>query len=403
MALVDVVNLNADASCLGAAKWLRCLQGGRDSHLMRLLRSYVERGRKVNLGPIGATVRDVVRFNPAAVDLINAHPEIFEIVLRPFAHDNALLRLPTAFRYNVAHGIELLRRTFRRTSEYYLAPEIMVTNEQIRMLRELGVAGIFLHKGRYDVSVARHVPDMPFPITGVFGTPIFCVPFAAKALETLYLSAIHGTVTPAAWASAALDASAELRAIWRDGESALLHPMAIEHEEQMMAAESDCNVPRLFLSEIPMAQDDAPAGVLRHFPLHSMKPWLDEMKMYWYVDRVRRIEQNFDALSDYARRLWLLTINSDILSAAEKNAPVIDVGDAVLAAPPEDGAWDGTIPLRESKQLVLSRSERAAEGEDYLAYLELYLSGGVDEAGLCERWRDASEAHLQKAHARVCT
>ena len=403
MALVDVVNLNGDASCLSAAKWLRCLEGGTSSQLMRVLAAYVRAGRKVNLGPVGATVMDLARFNPESIDYINRHPDIFEIVLRPFAHDNALLRLPQGFRLNAETGVRLLRRMFVNVSRHYLAPEIMVTGEQIRILAELEVEAVFVHKGRYDVGVARHIPDRPFSIRGVFGTPMLCIPFASRDVETVYLHALHGTVTPAHWAATAGTAShAGDTVIWRDGESCLLHPLAPDFEAQMLEAEEAAGVERRFLSELPASPEpELAAGKLRYFPLHSMKPWMEAMKMYWFIDRTRRIEESLSSISEPARRLWLLTINSDILSAAEKGPPVVTVSDAVLSAPQSDPLWDGVVALPESKHIVLTRSERAGEGEDYLAYAESLLSGALSNEAIIEQWQAADEPHLRKAWARV--
>jgi hypothetical protein len=403
MALVDVVNLNGDASCLSAAKWLRCLEGGTESQLMRVLSSYVHAGRKVNLGPVGATAMDMVRFNPESIDYINRHPEIFEIVLRPFAHDNALLRLPQGFRFNAETGVRVLRRMFVNVSRHYLAPEIMVTGEQIRILAELEVEAVFVHKGRYDVGVARHIPDHPFSIRGVFGTPMLCIPFASRDVETAYLQGLHGTFTPARWAeTAARAAGAGETVIWRDGESCLLHPLAPDFEAQMLDAEAAAGVERRFLSDLPATPEPELAdGKLRYFPLHSMKPWMEAMKLFWFIDRTRRIEESLSSISEEARRLWLLTINSDILSAAEKGPPIVTVIESVLSAPASDPLWEGVVALPESRHVALTRSERAGEGEDYLAYAEALLGGDLSFEAICERWRVAEEPHLRKAWARV--
>ena len=404
MALIDVVNLNADASCLASAKWLRCLEGGRDSIVMCVLRGYAEHRRKVNLGVVGATACDLAAFNPEAIDFINEHDDVFEIVPRPFAHDNALLRLPAGFRWNVERGLAVLRRHFRRVSDFYLAPENMVTGGQIRILRELGLRGIFLHKGRYDVSVNRHVPDVPFELRGVFGTPMLCVPFAAAELEAAYLRGLHGTVAAEGWAAAARERAREQCVIWRDGESCLLHPLAPHNEERMLAAEAAAGVERAFLSELEVPrQPPAPRdGVLRYFPLHSMRPWMEAMKLVWFITRVQLVEQQLEQQPEAVKQLWLMTINSDILSAAEKSPPVVDVSDDVLRADAADPLWEGVLPLPESRQLILTRSERAGEGEDYLSYLDEVMSGRTSLDALCAQWRASRESHLRKAAARLC-
>ena len=43
--LVDVVNFNADASCLDSARWLQALTGGAESEFCRWLNLYVRLGK----------------------------------------------------------------------------------------------------------------------------------------------------------------------------------------------------------------------------------------------------------------------------------------------------------------------------------------------------------------------
>lgn len=101
MSLVDIVNLHSDASCLSSRKWLKCLEYGHDSSLYQLLDNYVKNERKVNLGITGATVKDMIHFNSEAIDKINSHPEIFEIMLRSFSHDLSPLRSCQGFKFNL--------------------------------------------------------------------------------------------------------------------------------------------------------------------------------------------------------------------------------------------------------------------------------------------------------------
>jgi hypothetical protein len=84
--LVDIINLNADASCLSTKRWMNALNGGKSSELYRLLESYVIQKCKINLGIIGSTLAEIQKFNPECISLINNTPEIFEILIRPFIH-----------------------------------------------------------------------------------------------------------------------------------------------------------------------------------------------------------------------------------------------------------------------------------------------------------------------------
>lgn len=63
--------------------------------------------------------------------------------------------------------------------------------------------------------------------------------------------------------------------------------------------------------------------------------------------------------------------------------------------------WDGVIPLPAAKQAILVRSERAGEGQDYLAYCEKVLEGELTLNQLLAGWEMAPQAHLKKAYARL--
>jgi len=57
--------------------------------------------------------------------------------------------------------------------------------------------------------------------------------------------------------------------------------------------------------------------------------------------------------------------------------------------------------MREKKQIILARSERAGEGEDYLAYLDLLLENKMSIEKICDVWRTSHEPCLKKAYARI--
>lgn len=404
MPLLDIVNLNGDASCLASSKWLSCLRGGRDSLFMLMLRNYVQFERKVNLGLVGATVKDIAFFNPEAISFINDHPEVFQLLMRPFTHDNPMFRLPEGFKFNLEQGVKCIRKYFKNVSRFYLPPEIMLTSEQIRILKEFGVQAVFVHKGRYENSVTRRLPDKPFVLIGTLNARMLTIPLDSQA-EKKYLSVLHGVSAPDDWMQFLNHGGLSQRFIWRDGESCLLLPSAVECEGEIFAAEQSYGVERSFLSDCffdidswePSSNDDA----LRYFPLHSVRPWLDEMRLYWFVSRVRDTEKEIETLSEAEKWLWLLTINSDILSAAEKKPPRIQVAPKFFRVDPNHFSWNGVIPVREKGQLILSRSERAGEGQDYLAYFDELRSNRMTAKDILNAWQESKDAHLKKAYARL--
>ena len=186
--------------------------------------------------------------------------------------------------------VELIRSTFRRVSEFYLAPEIMTTGEQIAILAELGVKTIFVHLARYERQARSRIPHFPFRVHGVLGSSLWCAPFLCRGmLERDYLETIHGMRTPQSW-STSLSRRSGTVMLWRDGESSLLLPLALEKERELLEAESESGVARAFLSEIDI-QAKVPATELANSfgSPTSLKPWLNHMKLYWYVKPSSRL------------------------------------------------------------------------------------------------------------------
>ena len=64
------------------------------------------------LAMTAGAIADIATFNPEVIALVNAHPDAFEVVLRPFAHDVALLRTPHGFTENFRLGRRVNEREF---------------------------------------------------------------------------------------------------------------------------------------------------------------------------------------------------------------------------------------------------------------------------------------------------
>lgn len=381
--VVDVVNFNADASCLPAATWLGMLSGGADSPLCRWLRLYSERKRPVVLGFIGSAVADMAILNPEAVAEINAHPQVFEVLLRPFAHDIALLRSTAGFAANVAFGARTLRREFRRVVDYFLPPEFMLGSAHVKQLQDAGVGGLFINAARFKDELQGRIPESPYVLEGVLGSRLRCIPFAG-ALTDAYLRSIHFyDATP--W-NGAVGARNGVAFSWRDGESCFLVPDGIAREAAWLDGES-AGVRRRHLGDagrdLSFAEPDASASSFRTYPPHSFSAWFKESRMLGFLGRVQQFEARLGEMSVDARVLWLQAINSDILSAVEKDSPTIR-----LAERPGDAG---------GRAFTIWRSERGFEGEDFLARLEGLVERG--EKGFID---DATRRpHIRKLKARV--
>lgn len=385
--LVDLVNFNADASCLAAADWLAALSGGSDSTICRWLQAYVDARRRVVIGFTGATVADLARLNPEAVALVNRHPEIFEVVLRPFSHDIALLRSPAGFALNAAAGRASIEQAFRKVSPYFLPAEFMLTNAQVCHLARSGVHGTFVNASRYQPQLRARIPARPYLVRGIFGSTLRCVPIEG-ALSDAYLRALH-LWDVVSWNQTVAELQDVVPVSWRDGESFLLVPDGIDRERAWLAEESP-EIERLFLSELEPAldfrePDAADAATYRSYPVHSFSDWIKEFRMLGYLARLNALERRLSTFDAGAQALWFQAINSDVFSAVEKQSPVI----ALRTAPP---GRRGTREL----SWTIQRSERGFEGEEFLEMLESY-----DGA----RWPPAGDTaalapHLRKLRAR---
>lgn len=381
--IIDVVNFNSDASCLSAQAWLEALDGGETSLFCRWLKAYVDHEKKVVLGLIGATVADIAVLNPEAIDLINAYPEIFQLIYRPYVHDIALLRSPRGFELNVELGRKALQTEFPHRVPFFLPPEFMVTGEQIRVLSRLGMEVIFINASRFSKDIQQQIPTTPYRVKGVLDSSLICIPFEGKLTSCFLESLYRFDASP--WNGGINGRHAALLFAWRDGESAFLIPQGVEREENWLRNEAP-DIRREFLPDTRsaecLASPQNPKRYYSSYPVHSFSRWMKEFRMLGYIQRVQEIEKKVDQLSPRHLALWFQTINSDILSAVEKHAHRIRLS-----------VKDSPVL---SYEHVIQRSERGFEGEDYLSLLEASLEHQASDYG------DASHAaHMQKLRARL--
>jgi hypothetical protein len=130
--------------------------------------------------------------------------------------------------------------------------------------------------------------------------------------------------------------------------------------------------------------DDLPCNTSRSYPVHSFSAWFKEFRMLGFLERLSGIEARLDSLPPDLLAVWLQAINSDILSAVEKDSPIIS-----MLSPAGGG---------QTKFLhTIWRSERGFEGEDYLALLHAALE---NPDALGQLWT-STKPHLRKLRARV--
>jgi hypothetical protein len=384
--LVDVVNFNADASCLAAGEWLTILNGGKHSRLCCWLNIYVALRRPVVLGFVGGAIADIATFNPEAIALINANPDLIELVLRPFSHDIGLLRSTGGFNLNLKLGRAVTRREFSQVNDFFLPPEFMLTNSQVKSLADSGIAGVFLNATRFKEETRHRIPTVPFLLEGVLESCIRCIPFQG-ALTKDYLDALHA-FDAKPWNEALLSAQETPVFTWRDGESCFLIPDGLERERTWLQGESpDIQRETLRTALVGLAfkpHDHLSFASPPSYPVHSFSAWFKEFRMLGFLRRLERIEERLDSLPKDLLVVWLQAINSDVLSAVEKDSPVI-------LLTPQKGNGDA------QSRFTVWRSERGFEGEDYLALLDAAL----DDPGRIKSLSESSKPHMRKLGARI--
>jgi len=369
--VVDIVNFNADASCLSSSIWLDALQGGTNSKICQWLELFVRNNKKVSLGFTGSTLADIKKFNPDAINIINEKKDIFEIILRPWSHDISLYRTDSLFIFNVELGIRTIKSEFESVSNFYLAPEFMITSRQVELISKMAIEAIFINPDRYQNDIKRRIIPTPHIVYGTSESTIKCIAIHGRTTQK-YLSSCQLN-DPKIWDKFIQDFPDDLIFSWRDGESFLLIPDGLSREEYLLQGESD-NINRNKLQSLEINYEDSSLydrSFYKSYPIHSFTAWIKEMKMMWYVDRIRKIENNFSKLSDLQITLLLQLINSDILASVEKISPKIKL------------KIKGVI-----EDFIIYRSERGFEGEDYLQL--------IDDPN----FRNDSAPHIKKLIAR---
>jgi hypothetical protein len=381
--LIDVVNFNADASCLTSEAWLSSLKGGTSSPFCEWLKIYVSMGKKVVLGLTGATIADLAVHNPEAIALINKHTDTFEMILRPFTHDIALLRIGKGFEANFTAGHRAITKEFNNISDYYLPPEFMLTSNQLLILHNHKVIGLFINPDRFSKDIRTRISLKPYKVKGLFGTYLNCIPVFGHLTHD-YLEALH-KFDCSRWNGNILAHHGNLLFTWRDGESALIFPDGLNREAFWLKNE-DTHIHRQHIkgSDLEFIPNDSlDDDIYKSYPVHSFLAWMKEFKVLGFVNKVREIEDSLLNLSEYQKFLWLMVISSDILSAIEKRSPVIQIKEN----PSSDGLQEYTI----------QRSERGFEGEEFIAILDLAFSSG-DSVDYVNKSQDP---HMIKLRGRV--
>ena len=339
--LVDIVNLNSDASCLSSERWMKALAGGLNSELFQILNSYVVEGQKVNLGIIGSTLSEILEYNNECIELINANPDIFEIVLRPFVHSLSILWHDETFKRNFDIGEQLTKLVFRNVYDWYLPAEFALRNNQVYMIQDR-ILGTFIHPKRIrknlnkmDVEGCGMMQSLQSAEQKFIGL--------TENYDSYYLEEIQKF-------SSNIHFEKDIIFGWRDGESPFLLPSSVNRELHFIK-QTATRFNRKFLSECVDVKMNAENKV-NSYPQNSLLPWMGGFRLYWYVQEVKMLEMQFMELSKIKKMLFMFLLNSDILSCTEKSDVSIDIAN-------EKGDLVYT-------NLVLGRVQKNLDAEDIL-------------------------------------
>lgn len=349
--VLDVVNLNADASCLTTEHWLNLLKGGKNSFVYRWLNTYVELEKKVTLGITGATIADIYMNNHDSIELIKSNSHVFEICLRPFAHDIALLRSNEGFLLNLEVGQKTIKSVFGNCNyvDFFLPPEFMLTNTQIYFLEKAGVQGTFINPTRFSLEIKNRLPDKEYFVKGIDGSSLRNIPFNGE-LTRSFLNGLH-YYNASKWNE--IIKKKKNNFSWRDGESAFFIPDGVRREKAWLRDES-ANIKRVFLNDLIKELDFSGKtdNQFESYPVHSFSAWVREFKTMGFIQKVQDVERCLENFSKFEKGVWLQLINSDILSSIEKSSPEIEIQDE-----PSD---------KVTSMFTIWRAEKGLEGEELI-------------------------------------
>jgi hypothetical protein len=180
---------------------------------------------------------------------------------------------------------------------------------------------------RFKPEIKLRLPLKPYLIKGLFETEVKCIPFHEN-LTHGYLSSIQ-LYDSKRWNSAIERSESSDVYSWRDGESSFFLPNGNQRENAWLQNESK-KINRVFLSDctprtIFSSNDKLVENQYHYYPVHSFTAWVKEFRMLGFINKIKNIEDNLSRLSLQEIAVWLQVINSDILSAIEKDSPVVKI------------------------------------------------------------------------------
>lgn len=339
--MLDLINFNADASCLPRHTWRHCLSSGQfHNHIQ----SYSLTSQPFLIGFTGLTLVDISLHSPATLDLLNNSPNIRHVV-RPLVHS-----LPKGMSLNLRHlnivlGYAILLRLINRDliEPAYLPPEFFFRVDEIPSLHSVGCKYLFHCIHRSNMEKRPYSGLQICTLNSPDGSSLQSIQLDSS-FSHAYLSSLQ--------LHHALDDQHGI--LWRDGESPLLIPNGIDRERWFLSNSGPRTTFQQYLS-IPL---HAPPVSLGYYPLSPLAPWTGDQSNFWFYEIASSLRDSYNLnkpLSPLQVLLVLFSYSSDLVASAAK----IDVQIRLKHDPQSDSTFAYTI----------HRDQRAAEAEliDYLS------------------------------------
>jgi hypothetical protein len=368
--VLDVVNLNPDASCLESDEWINILNGP-DKKFLAWLKLFVKNNSPVLFGICGSALADIKSFAPDAIIFMKDHPDIFHFTVRPFSHASSYLLTHELVELNLNLGIKAHDFLKLPVEDIFLPPEFMVTTFDLSLLNSKNIRSIFLNPARFNMALDQKTIRLKMKsqfksIEGVLIQPENTHDY----LKVLQLGNIDNEKNKSL---------SGLTVRWRDGESWMLLPDGLERESRFIEWKSQ-QEKTINCKDFQTQINKLKTKDIKWYPRHQLTKWTGSGKMSDVCVSLQSLMKKPNLVKNlpYLNKL-LYAIGSDVLSSVEKDSvkvPLIDFKTSTM------------------KDYLIERGSRHIEGE--IIIMDLLQIANVDyPTGLLNKL-EARESFLEK-------
>jgi len=367
--VLDVVNLNPDASCLESDVWINILNGS-DKKFLSWLKLFVKNNTPVLFGICGSALADIKSYAPDALNFMKNHPKIFHFTVRPYSHSSSYLLTHEIVKLNLNLGIKAMSYLKLPVQDVYLPPEFMVTTFDLSLLNTNNIHSIFLNPARFNIPTDQELIRLKMTsqqksLEGVLTHPQNTLDYL-KVLQLLDIDYKKNESLP------------NLSVRWRDGESWMLLPDGLERESFFMKWQSN-QEKIISWKDFQIKINEQPTIDIKWYPRHRLTKWTGSGRMIDVCNSLQDLMKKPDLVKNLSdlNKLFL-ALGSDILSSVEKDNVNVSLRDYK------------TLSI---KNYLIERGSRHIEGEMLIADL-LGMTNVDYSSGLLDKI-SARESFLQ--------